>query len=107
VSNVIPFIEHSLHLGFFALLLCGLCCFSGGFTLSTSAITSLNGRGMCGIGLEFVVFSFQRPASLPYLHDKFGQRYATNPTLGAHTWNLPIGSLFAFVRDYNIVFSFS
>jgi hypothetical protein len=29
--------------------------FSGGFTLSTSAITSLNGSGMCGIGLEFLV----------------------------------------------------
>ncbi|MGC2229441.1 MAG: hypothetical protein WA254_07510, partial [Candidatus Sulfotelmatobacter sp.] len=29
--------------------------FSGGFTLSTSAITSLNGSGMCGIGLEFVI----------------------------------------------------
>ena len=29
--------------------------FSGGFTMSTSAITSLNGRGMCGIGFEFVI----------------------------------------------------
>jgi len=29
--------------------------FSGGFALSTSAITSLNGRGICGIGLEFVI----------------------------------------------------
>ena len=29
--------------------------FSGGFTLSTSAITSLNGRGMCGIGFELVI----------------------------------------------------
>jgi hypothetical protein len=24
--------------------------FSGGFTLSTSAVTSLNGKGICGIG---------------------------------------------------------
>ena len=29
--------------------------FSGGFTLSTSAITSLNGKGMCGIGFELVI----------------------------------------------------
>jgi hypothetical protein len=27
----------------------------GGFTLSTSAITSLNRMGMCGIGFEFVI----------------------------------------------------
>jgi len=31
--------------------------FSGGFTLSTSAMTSLNGSGMCGIGFELVIFS--------------------------------------------------
>ena len=31
-------------------------CFSGGLTLSTSAITSLNGSGICGIGLELVIF---------------------------------------------------
>jgi hypothetical protein len=56
VSNIIPFIEHDLHLGFFVLSCCVvLCCFSGGFTFSTSAITSLNGRGMCGIGFEFVI----------------------------------------------------
>jgi hypothetical protein len=30
-------------------------CFFGGFTLSTSAITSLNGSGMWGIGFEFVI----------------------------------------------------
>src|ERR1019366_3006984 len=33
-----------------------LAGFSGGFTFNTSAITSLNGRGMCGIGFEFVIF---------------------------------------------------
>jgi hypothetical protein len=30
--------------------------FGGGLTLSTSAITSLNGKGMCGIGFELVIF---------------------------------------------------
>ncbi len=29
-------------------------CFFGGFTFSTSFITSSNGRGMCGIGFSFV-----------------------------------------------------
>jgi hypothetical protein len=31
--------------------------FSGAFTLSTSLITSLNGSGICGMGLELVILS--------------------------------------------------
>jgi hypothetical protein len=41
----------------------GLLFFSGGLTLSTSAINSLNGRGMCGIGFEFVVL-VETPCSI-------------------------------------------
>ena len=37
--------------------------FVGGFTLSTSLITSPNGRGMCGIGFEFVVLGEGRSPS--------------------------------------------
>jgi hypothetical protein len=47
----------------------GFCVirFSGGFTLSTSAITSLNGGGICGIGWEPLPFArevFKSPAVL-------------------------------------------
>ena len=49
-----PFVKRVVYAHFFLRTLVS-AFFSGGFTLSTSAITSLNGRGMCGIGFEFVV----------------------------------------------------
>jgi hypothetical protein len=53
----LPFvgIPHQLCVQLLVRLVFFFICFFGGFTLSTSDITSLNGRGICGIGFEFVV----------------------------------------------------
>ena len=62
--------------------------FSGGFTLSTSAITSLNGSGMCGIGLELVspwhlVLCFVRLLLQSRFHNFF-----PGPGSGYHDFNV-------------------
>src|SRR5260370_36527913 len=51
--EVLPFLPHLVFLPSDRDLV--FVFFSCGFTLSTSAITSLNGSGMCGIGFAFVV----------------------------------------------------
>lgn len=76
------------YLGFAVAFFAGLI---GGFTFSTSAISSLNGSGIWGIGLEFVIF-FGSGFTVPYLPTP-NLAAGRRPSFPAQ-WKSGAGSLF-------------